>query len=138
MRSLQTYAVALAALMLVGCASSSQVRLQGGAQAPAAEGAVKLSTGPNANTRLEISVHHLAPPERVTSGATVYVVWARPFQQGAAPQNLGALQVNDQLDGVLDSVTPLRNFELMVTAEQAATVLQPSGPPILSAPINRN
>lgn len=137
MGKLQTFAVALMALGVIGCASSSRVRLVGGPQAPAAEGAVKLSTGPNANTRLNISVQHLAPPERVAAGATVYVVWARPIEQGAAPQNLGALQINGNLEGVLDTVTPLRNFELLVTAEQAAPVLQPTGAPILSAPVNR-
>lgn len=138
MRKLYTLAVALAALVLVGCSSDSHVRLQGGSQVPAAQGDIKLSTGPNANTRIELSVQHLAPPDRVAAGAMVYVVWARPFQQGAMPQNLGALQVNDKLEGTLATVTPLRNFELLITAEQAATVQQPSGSPILSAPINRS
>lgn len=132
------FVAALAALVLIGCASSSEVRLQGSPQAPAAEGTLKLSRGQNGNTHLEITVRHMAPPDRMTQSATVYVVWVRPIQEGSVPQNLGALQVNDKLEGTLDTLTPLHSFDLMVTAEPSATVVQPSGIAILSTSVNRS
>ena len=105
---------------------------------PAAEGTVLVTSGPNQNTRLKITVHHLAHPDRLGPGATVFVVWARPAERGASLQNLGALRVDNDLDGSLETVTPLRNFELLITAEAEAGSLQPSGEPLISARVNRS
>lgn len=136
MRCTRALLVAAFVGLLSACAGTT-VKLAGSPQVPAAEGTVAIKSGENNNTRLKIDVHHLAPPERVSPGATALVVWASPMAAGGTPQNIGALRVNDKLDGELDTVTPLREFELLITAESFATVQAPSGPRLLSAHIIR-
>jgi hypothetical protein len=103
---------------------------------PAAQGTVKATSTANNNTAIVVEVHHLAPPERVQPGATTYVVWARAPGQDAY-QNLGALRVDDSLRGTLKTVTPLRSFDVMITAEASPTVMTPSSRRLLSASVQR-
>lgn len=137
MRQMRGVVIALSVLVLLGCASERVVRLGGGSAAPAAQGTVKVAKGPNANTRLKISVKHLAPPDRVSPGATVFVVWARPIRQGGFAQNLGALKVNQNLEGTLETVTPLRDFDLLITPEPTSEVARPSDVPVLITQITQ-
>jgi hypothetical protein len=82
----------------------------------------------NNNLQLDLSVHHLAKPENLNTGASTYVVWAKNDRDASAPaQNLGQLQVNDNLEGRFQTVTPLKNFDLFITAEPVATVTSPTG-----------
>jgi hypothetical protein len=64
----------------------------------------------------------------VTAGARVYVVWATELQTGSPTRNLGALRVEDNLNGKLETLTPLRNFDVLITAEPQATVDVPGAP----------
>lgn len=103
---------------------------------PAAKGEIKVDdAGPNTSIRVE--VEHLAAPERVQPGATTYVVWAQQIGTGAQPQSLGALALNPDLTGRLETVTALRNFELYITAEPAPTVTAPSGDRLLWTTVSR-
>ena len=102
---------------------------------PGRDGEVKTSAGPNGNTKLTVDVKHLAPPDRVSAGARVYVVWATELGAGAVANNLGALRVDAGLSGRLESVTPLRSFDLDITAEETPTVATPSAVSVLSVRI---
>lgn len=121
--------------LAISCSSGQTVRLNGSPQVPAAQGMVRVARGENNNTRLRIDVHHLAEPDRIAPGSTALVAWARSAGEGAVAQNIGALRVNEKLEGELETVTPHRNFELLITAEQSPTASWPSGPPLLSAHI---
>jgi hypothetical protein len=112
----------IAVLIVTGLAASScsgpkQLRLTTSSDIPAAQGTVTVSATDNGNTKIDLVVEHLASPQRVNPDATVYVVWARGNESGAQPQNLGALKVDDNLKGSISAVTPLRSFELYITAE---------------------
>lgn len=137
MESVNRLSAVVAALAIAGCASGGSYRLSNGPQTPAAEGVVKTSYGGNGNTRLKITVDHLALPDKVQAGASVYVVWAMPDGKGGHPQSLGALKVGDKLQGTLETLTPLQDFHLTITPEPAASVSAPSGPPVLTAEIVR-
>ena len=137
MRSLRTSLVAAAVALVCGCASGNTLRLTGSPQVPAAQGTVFVSRGANNNTLLRIDVHHLAPPERVAPGASALVAWVSSTAAGGSPQNVGALQVNGKLEGELHTITPLQDFDLMITAEPSPTVVSPSGTPLLSTHVNR-
>ena len=78
---------------------------------------------------------NLAPPERVSAGATTYSVWIQP--EGAVPQNIGALEVDHELTGRLETLTPLHEFELFITTELDQTVVAPKGPRVLSGMVSR-
>lgn len=82
--------IVIGVLLLSGCAL-----LGGGGSAmnaspaiPAVEGHAKFGRAPNGNTSVDVTVKHLADPEKLTPPANTYVVWLRP-NKDAAPQNHG-------------------------------------------------
>lgn len=120
----------------MSCASIHRAPLQVLGGIPAAQGEVRVSKAANNNTVVDVRVQHLALPGRVTPGANTYVVWARPEGEQSV-QNLGALRVSADLTGSLKTVTAFRRFELFITAEPSARVMQPSGAELLSAQLQR-
>ncbi len=135
MHNSRTYSVVVGLALIIGvsaCASSSQMKVAGGVETPAAQGEVKLGTTDNGNTSVQFMVKHLAPPVRMSPGATVYLVWVRPLEPGSSATSLGAMQLNDNLEGSIDAVTPLRAFDIFVTAEAMQTATWPSGKELLS------
>jgi hypothetical protein len=103
---------------------------------PASEGTVNATEGDNGNTNLEIRVKHLAQPSQVASDATVYVVWVQP--RNAPRQNVGALVLNDNLEGQLDTVTPHIQFTVSVTPEPSGHVEEPTHQPVFTAEVVRS
>jgi hypothetical protein len=126
---------AVSVLALAGC--SSTWVLKSSPQTPAARGKVVVTSGPNDNTRLAVTVQHLAHPGKVLPSGTVYVVWARGVNVADTAQNLGALRVSKDLTGELDAVTPLREMDLSITVESSRTAGSPTSRPVLSAHILR-
>lgn len=124
------------ALLAVSCShfmSSTSTPLSTAAEGiPAAQGEVKTAKAKNDNTTLTVTVQHLAPPGRVANGATTYVVWAQP-DGTETPQNIGALKVDDKLNGSLMSVLAYDSFKVFITAEPTAQVTEPTGGELLAA-----
>jgi anti-sigma-K factor RskA len=91
---------------------------------PSAQGRVTLSPGKGDNQKLKVEVKHLAAPERVAEGATVYVVWLQP--EGKSPRNIGVLNVNSKMEGKLETETVYKDFDVFVTAEPLGATTAPS------------
>lgn len=53
--------------------------------------------------------------------------------RASAPINVGAIRLDSNLQGKLDTVTPLRQFQLMITPEPDASVQRPTNQPVLTA-----
>ena len=124
-------AAAAAVLALVGTQAGcmfgggdKEQTMHASSSSPAAQGTVKTSVADNGNTALSVRVKHLAPPSKMGSDATVYVVWIQPGD--AAIQNVGAMTLNDNLEGRLDTVTPHHRFTVSVTPEPGAQGAQPT------------
>lgn len=117
----------------VGCAENEQM-MAASLETPAAQGMVSTSPGENDNLVVRVTVKHLAPPYRLVSGATTYVVWVDA--PGLDPQNVGALKVDDDLEGRLEFVTPHRVFRVIVTPEAQATTGTPSQRAVFTADVN--
>lgn len=130
--------LALAASLLGGCASTkNNDNIAMASTVPAAQGELKVSDA-GSNTSIDLSVRHLAPPERISSQASTYVVWVRPLADDTGrAQNLGALSVDRDLSGRLRTTTPLKQFELFVTAEPSTVAEAPTGERVLSAMVTR-
>jgi hypothetical protein len=126
-----TTIVALAGMQL-GCAANQL--MHSAASVPASQGEVAATSGDNGNTDLTVRVAHLALPWKVTEGTTVYVVWIQA--PNAAWQSVGALTLDDDLAGLLETVTPHRRFLVMVTPELSARVPQPTNDAVLSAEVD--
>ena len=125
-----------------GCASMSSTpgrapqtwTLNTTATAPAAaQGQLKVSAQKNGNTGLKVEVEHLAPPSSINQEASTYVVWLRPA--AGFPQNVGVLHLNDKNEGKLDTQTPFKSFEVMVTAEMTPFATAPSADRVMTAQV---
>ena len=123
----------LAAVMAIsGCAMLGKGNtgiMMASSTLPASEGKVKYSVTKNDNTRIALTVKHLAHPSKLTPPANVYVVWTRDTK--------GALKVDKDLNGTLDAETPLHSFEIFLTAEASGEVQQPTDPHLLWTTYNR-
>ena len=132
-------AVCVIAVMLFGCALFSGTKVasrNASPTIPSAEGTVKINKTTNGNTSIDVLVKHLAKPDKLTPPASTYVVWVRGSKE-AAPQNVGALVVDKNLSGELQTTTPLSSFDLFITAEESIQVQQPSGQQLLWTSYNR-
>ena len=133
---MNTHRFMIVILILTGltawsCAGPSQLRLTSSPDIPGAQSTAKVSTTDNGNTQIDLIVEHLASPERVDPGASVYVVWVRGHEAEAQSQNLGALKVDDNEKGSISATTPLRSFDLYVTAEASQQSSVPKGKTLL-------
>jgi FlaG/FlaF family flagellin (archaellin) len=131
-------AVAVLAASYLGCGmfgGKSEQTMHSSSSTPAAQGTVKASPGDNGNTDLSVRVEHLAPPSKLVSDATVYVVWIQPAN--AAIQNVGAMKLNKHLEGRLDTVTSQSRFKLMVTPEAGPSGAQPTNQPVFTSDVER-
>ncbi|MFS8067008.1 MAG: hypothetical protein ACMG6S_11610 [Byssovorax sp.] len=122
------------ALGLAGC-GAAPIQLVSSPNVPAASGEITTEEGENGNLKLGIEVKHLAAPEKIQPGATVFVVWVEAA--GATPQNVGALRIDEDHTGRLDTTTPHRRFNLAITAEEEPATALPKGPRVLSAAVAR-
>jgi hypothetical protein len=104
--------------------SDSKQPLQASAGNRTGQGTVDAKVGDNGNTDVEVRVKHLAEPSRVAADASVYVVWLKP--RNAAIQNVGALELDTDLVGQLNTTTPHRSFTLSVTPEPSSRMARPS------------
>ena len=120
-----------ASCSLIGSGGSRELRMTGSPDVPGAQGTATVSTTDDGNTKIDLVVKHLAPPENVNPGATVYVVWVTDIEWGAEPHNLGALKVDSDLNGKITAVTNMRSFELYVTAEPSQSSTIPTGSAVL-------
>ncbi len=118
---------------LFGCAGSAYELLPTSRE-PAAQGHLKTKETSNGNVHIDLEVQHLAPAPKLSDGATTYVVWVRPAGGDGKPINVGALKVDKDLEGELETVTSFTRFTLFVTAEADAQVTVPSGVDVLSSP----
>jgi hypothetical protein len=100
---------------------------------PGARAEVAIGTDNNGNTSLKMTVQHLANLENLTPRANAYVIWLQ--ERDATTENLGQLKVDKNLKGTFETVTPSKNFDIFVTAEQNTKAKSPSGPEILRAAI---
>ncbi len=122
--------LAMSGCSMLGIGGAKDIRLSSSPTIPSVAGYVKFKVTKNNNTQITLTVKHLAQPERLTPPANQYVVWTRAAKYEPA-QNMGALIVDKNLNGKLVTITPLRTFELFITAEVSGQIQQPFGEPLL-------
>ena len=119
----------LTAALALNSAYAKKFQLTAASSVPAARGVVETGRDKNGNTEVKMKVEHLARPESLTPPKTAYVVWFQ--EKGGETANQGQLTVNKKLEGTFRTVTPLKNFDLFVTAEQEPGTKTPSGSEVL-------
>ena len=141
MQSIRRWGVAgslVGALALGGCGhmgrSSEQTWTMNTAESvPAAIGKVKVAEEKDGNTKVKVEVEHLAQAADVKGTASTYVVWLKP-DSGTA-QNVGALIVDKDRKGKLETKTAFKDFQVFVTAEADAHVTSPSQTTVMATKI---
>ncbi len=125
----------LAALLAANLLYAKKFPLTASASVPAARGKVETGKDKNGNTELKLEAEHLAEPDKLSPARTAYVIW---FQdRGAEPETQGQLRVDKNLKGKFKTVTPLKNFDVFVTAESDPTTKTPSGTEVLRATVQQ-
>lgn len=123
--------ISVACFLFSGCVGAQGMR--SGSSVPASEGTVQTRVDANGNTNVDLRVKHLAPASRLAADATVYVVWIQALN--AERQNVGAMKLNDNLEGHFAATTPHRRFFLMVTPEPSGQVAQPTHDEVFTAQV---
>ena len=121
-------AAAVLAGTLSGCAAGP--RLASGPALAKAKGTVFFKKTEDRGTEIILKVRHLADPEGLNPPGYSYVAWVQSDREAPA-HNVGSLIVDDDMNGELRSLTPLRDFELFVTVEPSSDAAEPTGPPLL-------
>ncbi len=135
MRNRNIALLLLAGLLLTTIAWGREDRLVNTGTAPAAEGKVITDNDRNGNTGVEVQVKHMATPQSLTPPKQTYLVWVQP--RGKDPELLGALRVNDGLEGSLKATTTYKDFDILVTAEDNMKPEMPSSMVILKGTVER-
>ena len=125
----------LCCFLLATAAWGREDRLVNTGVAPAAEGKVNTDTDRNGNTGIEVQVKHMATPQSLTPAKQTYLVWVQ--SRGRDPELLGALRVNENLEGSLKAATPYKEFEIFITAEDNLKPETPSSMVILKGAVER-
>jgi hypothetical protein len=122
-------------VLLATAAWSREDKLTNTGLDPSAQGTVVTSNDRNGNTEVEVKVKHLARPTALVPPHQAYLVWVQP--RGAQPELLGALKVNDDLEGSLKATTTRKDFEVLVTAEDGLNPQVPSSNVLLRGGVER-
>jgi hypothetical protein len=125
---MKLWTVLLLLVFTLGCAQT--VAFRETPEAPAAKGEAKITTDNNNNTRVELEIRHLAPPQNLTPPKSVYVVWAE--SPDGRTENLGQIIAGSDRSAEFQTVTPLKVFRILVTAEDRALAQSPSQQVVLT------
>lgn len=122
-------AIGLAFCALVtACGGTLTFTPHGTPKAPDAEAVIKADVNQSAAvTKLQITVEHLAPPDRLAEGGSTFVVWSKK-EDGKEWQRVGALKyAADNRTGSIEEVSvPNTSFDLAITVEREAAPQNPS------------
>jgi hypothetical protein len=110
-------------LLLFATSCAQTVAFRETPQAPAALGEAKIETDRNNNTRVELDIRHLAPPQNLTPPKSAYIVWFESPEGRAV--NMGQLTVGSDRRARFSAVTPFKVLRVLVTAEDRVLAESP-------------
>jgi hypothetical protein len=114
--------------LLAACSGTLRYTPKGANKATGADALILADVDEGASmTKLEITVEFLPPPDRIEAGGTTFVVWAR-LNSSSPWQRVGGLAYDaDNRKGELKGASvPMKQFELIVTAEKTPDSQSPS------------
>lgn len=125
---------ALSFILIAGCAHKEDMVASN--VAPTAQGELKVDKDKQDNSEITVKVKHLAPPDKIFPGATNYVVWIQPEGTDTF-QNVGALNVDKDLEGKYKTTVPYKEFRVIITPEMGNMAQAPSGPAIFDQKVRQ-
>lgn len=113
---------------LAGCGGPLHFTPKGTPKAPGADAAITAKVDEKGSiTHLSVTAEHLAPPDRLQSGGTAFVVWARK-DDSATWSRIGALtyDAEGRKGALTEASVPLTAFDLIISIEEQAAPASPS------------
>jgi hypothetical protein len=117
----------VASLGLAGCGGPLSYTIASSGKAPGADATIKADISKSQHlTHLKVSALHLPPPERVTSGTRIFIIWTRKNTE-AQWARAGNLQYDASArEGLFDGTVPEVDFDLQITVEKDDGAQSPS------------
>ncbi len=124
-------------LVLALSACSTKVEFPVSEVVPSAEAIAKISTDDNGNYVIEVEIHNLSQPNRLSPKRNYYVLWAQTAQGSI---NLGQIKVKESTFGSnlyaeIKATTALKPTRLVISAENKLNQSSPSTFTILETKI---
>lgn len=127
-RSLGSWLIGLAFTLafLPACGGGSwSYHVVGTSRDPGSNGHIQVERIEGGNRLVTASLEHLTPPARLGDGLTTFVLWFRDEQGRATMASLLAYE-EDSRSARATATTPMREFDVIVTAERTETAGEPS------------
>jgi hypothetical protein len=127
------------ALFLAACGGPLKYQLSSTPKAPGADGQLVCDVEKGqSQTQVDLKVQNLAPPGRVTEGATTFVAWYRK-DSAAVWGRIGGVQFDESArSGTLKGSVPEVAFDFEVTAEKADAPVSPSPDVVFSQRVQKD
>lgn len=119
---------------LAGCGGPLHYEIHGSPKSPEIDAKITAKVDKAASmSKLTISIEHLAPPGRIGSDASTFVVWARGGDSKQW-QRVGALKYDegDRKGELSEASVPLVDFDLQITAEKKAAPESPGSDTLIA------
>lgn len=116
--------LALAGAILLTAACTRQIRFAALPPARGGEASVRVELTYDRNNTLRIQLSNVPDPSAINPTYTRYVLWvATPDRQTVV--NAGQIRVDENRRAEMQTLTPLRDFVLFITAETRGDVTSP-------------
>ena len=113
--------------LLAACGGPLKYSVPSTARAPGADAKIVADVSADqAQTRLEMDVANLPPPERVAEKATTYIAWYRKDSKSTWSRVGGLKYDASDREGKLSGSVPETAFDLTLTAEASGEPASPS------------
>jgi len=123
MKTFKTLIISALVILLSSCATS--IKFPVSTVAPAADIVASVTKDQNGNTKITIKAKNLAAAERLNPPKAAYVVWIVTERDGI--HNIGRLSNKNVQSTGLETLTPFKFTEVIITAEDYADAIIPAG-----------
>jgi len=123
MKTFKMLTISALVILLSSCATS--IKFPVSTVAPAADIVASVTKDQNGNTKITIKAKNLAAAERLNPPKAAYVVWIVTERDGI--HNIGRLSNKNVQSTGLETLTPFKFTEVIITAEDYADAIIPAG-----------
>lgn len=130
----------LITMLTTSCTSTEYVMNTNKELTPAAEASVLVAEDirNKDNLTLTLRINHLAQPSEIDEKASTYVAWIIPKEAKYDPINIGALDLQENLSGLLETTVAFKEFDIFVTPERVPTATFPTGPKVFKSHVKED
>jgi hypothetical protein len=123
----------LVLLLVAACGGSLNYKIASSQKAPGADANIKASISKEQHlTKLNVEAMHLPPPERVTVGTRIFIIWTRKNAE-AVWARAGNLRYDPSArQGLFEGTVPEVDFDMQITVEKDDGAQSPSADMVFS------